>query len=321
MVATTPVHPEGPRYAAPIVYLPGVWLAPRVWHEAAGYLAHRGWDGGIVDLDAGSGGVARRADAVAAHLAALPIPPVLVGHDAGALVALASATRIAVRALVLVAPLRPGASATHALTWSRGLVWSLLRRRPVPPPGGRTADAFLAGAPPALRQLLRSEDPRLLSELARRSPIVRPPHMPPTLVLHGALRPAPAARRGAGASPTGSVPSARTYPTGAHWLLAAAAWQRAGDRVHRWLVQRLGEPLLELYAEAMADRGADELSRCYFGLEERVQPALDSSPVPAQRPSRSSSPGDARAACTARIRCSRSPVSKSGCVGMPWRSM
>ena len=43
-----------------------------------------------------------------------------------------------------------------------------------------------------------------------------------------------------------------------HWLPAAAAWQRAGDRVHRWLVQRLGDTNLELYAEAMADREQDD---------------------------------------------------------------
>jgi hypothetical protein len=32
------------------------------------------------------------------------------------------------------------------------------------------------------------------------------------------------------------------------------AWQEAVPRVHRWLVRRLGEANLELYAEAMADR-------------------------------------------------------------------
>jgi pimeloyl-ACP methyl ester carboxylesterase len=39
-----------------------------------------------------------------------------------------------------------------------------------------------------------------------------------------------------------------------HWLLADAGWQPAVSLVHRWLVQRLGEPLLETYAEAQADR-------------------------------------------------------------------
>src|SRR5437764_443955 len=39
-----------------------------------------------------------------------------------------------------------------------------------------------------------------------------------------------------------------------HWLLAGVAWQRTVGLVHRWIVQRLGEPLLERYAEAMAER-------------------------------------------------------------------
>ena len=39
-----------------------------------------------------------------------------------------------------------------------------------------------------------------------------------------------------------------------HWPLGGARWQPAVSLVHRWLVQRLGEPLLETYTEAMADR-------------------------------------------------------------------
>src|SRR5439155_769830 len=42
-----------------------------------------------------------------------------------------------------------------------------------------------------------------------------------------------------------------------HWLLAGPAWQRCVGLVHRWLVQRLGEPLLERYAEATAERDED----------------------------------------------------------------
>ncbi|HLY39085.1 MAG TPA: hypothetical protein VKU61_13665, partial [Candidatus Binatia bacterium] len=43
-----------------------------------------------------------------------------------------------------------------------------------------------------------------------------------------------------------------------HWLLAGPRWQDVAALVHRWLVQRLGESLLEFYAEAMADRDAGE---------------------------------------------------------------
>jgi len=256
MVTTTPVHPEGPRYGAPIVYVPGVWLGPQVWQPAASYLGHRGWAGMLVDARAVPGGIDARAAAVSAHLAALPAAPVLIGHDAGALVALAMATRMDVRAMVLLAPLCPGAPATHALTWSGGLVWSLLRRRPVAPPAGPVGDAFFADLPAALRRTIGNEDPRLLAQLARRSAIVRPVRMPPTLVLHGGADPilprdeALRFARDVGAE-------SLELPGRGHWLLAAGAWQDCGDRVHRWLVQRLGETILELYAEAMADREDD----------------------------------------------------------------
>src|SRR5262249_51743408 len=145
MLTVTPVHPEGPRYAAPIVYLAGIWVAPAVWRPAATYLAHRGWAGRLLDARGVRGGIAARADAGAADLAKRATPSVLVAHDAGAMVALAVAATVPVRALVLVSPLVPGAPGTHAVTWSRGLVWSLLRRRRVAPPRGRAGDAYLGG--------------------------------------------------------------------------------------------------------------------------------------------------------------------------------
>jgi pimeloyl-ACP methyl ester carboxylesterase len=255
MVTSTPVHPEGPRYGASIAYLSGLWTGPLVWRAAAQYLAHRGWAGLLVDASGVAGGMAARATAVVEYLRKLPAMPVLVGHDAGALVALAAAARTEVPAVVLVSPLRPGAPGTHALAWSRGLPWALVRRRPVSPPEGVTGRAFLADRPPDAGAT--PEDPRFLSELARRMPVPRPAPMPPALMLHGAR------------DPFLSSDEARklTADLGAelieldglgHWLPAAAAWQRVGDRVHRWLVQRLGETNLELYAEAMADREDDD---------------------------------------------------------------
>jgi len=255
MVTSTPVHPEGPRYGASIAYLAGLWTRPLLWRPAAQYLAHRGWAGLLVDAGAVAGGIAPRAAAVTESLRKLPAMPVLVGHDAGALVALASAAMAEVPAVVLVSPLRPGAPGTHALAWSRGLPWALVRRRAVDPPGGATGRAFLAERPPDL--VATPEDPRLLSELARRTPVARASRMPPALLLHGARDPflsSDEARRfardlGADLIEVEGV---------GHWLPAAAVWQRAGDQVHRWLVQRLGDTNLELYAEAMADRDADD---------------------------------------------------------------
>jgi hypothetical protein len=36
--------------------------------------------------------------------------------------------------------------------------------------------------------------------------------------------------------------------------LAVGDWQAHAGAVHRWLVRRLGDTVLELYAEAMAER-------------------------------------------------------------------
>src|SRR5262245_29495550 len=101
MVSSAPVHPEGPRYGASIAYLSGLWTGPQVWRAAAQYLAHRGWAGLLIDASSVAGGIGARATAVADFLRKLPAMPVLVGHDAGALVALAAASRIEVPAIVL----------------------------------------------------------------------------------------------------------------------------------------------------------------------------------------------------------------------------
>ena len=256
MLPSTPVHPEGPRYAAPIVYLAGLWIAPVVWRPAATFFGHRGWEGRLLDTRAVPGGIAARADAVAADLAKRTTPPIVVAHDAGAIVALAVAAKVPVRALVLVSPLVPGAPGTHAVTWSRGLAWALVRRRPLGPPSGRAEAAYLNGLASDVRSTVAAEDPRLLSELARRSRIRRPSAMPPTLVLRGGADPVVSdddVRRLSGELGADLV----EIPGHGHWLPAAPAWQECVHRVHRWLVQRLGEDNLELYAEAMADRDDD----------------------------------------------------------------
>jgi len=46
-------------------------------------------------------------------------------------------------------------------------------------------------------------------------------------------------------------------PGAAHWPLVESRWQQTVDLLHRWLVRQLGEALLELHAEAMAERDAE----------------------------------------------------------------
>jgi pimeloyl-ACP methyl ester carboxylesterase len=253
MLTATPVHPEGPRYGTSIVFLSGLWVSPMVWRPVASFLAHRGWPGALLDVRAVAGGVAARADPVAGYVRALSAPPVMIGHDAGALVALAAAARAPVRALALVSSLVPGAPGTHGVAWSRRLPWSLFRRAPVAAPSGPVGAAFFAGLPDQARDETTPEDPRLLAELARRSHVARPATMPPALVLRGAADPIVSHDDARGlAAELGA--DFDELPDHGHWLPAASGWQECVQRLHRWLVQRLGESELEFYAEAMAER-------------------------------------------------------------------
>jgi len=227
-----------------------------VWRPVASFLAHRGWPGALLDVPA-VGGVAARAEPVAEYVRALPAPPVVIGHDAGALIALAAAARASVRALVLVSPLVPGAPGTHGVTWSRRLPWALVRRTMVPAPSGSVGTAFFAGLADRAGAGATSEDPRLLSELARRSRIDRPATMPPALVMRGAADPVVSHEDARGlAADIGA--DLDELPERGHWLPTESGWQECVRRIHRWLVQRLGESELEFYAEAMADRDDTE---------------------------------------------------------------
>src|SRR5438046_2594297 len=123
---------------------------------------------------------------------------------------------------------------------------------PVPAPVGPAAAAW-ADLPPALRASTGPEDATAVREIVwgRVRPVAAAGV--PTLVVAGAGDPllsppaADALARSLGAE-------LRVLEGAGHWSLAGAGWQPTVSLVHRWLVQRLGEPLLETYAEALADR-------------------------------------------------------------------
>jgi pimeloyl-ACP methyl ester carboxylesterase len=253
MVTVETLAGEGPRYTAPMVCLPALWAGPASWRSAGALLAHRGWDCHLVDIRGVPGGVAARAAAVGAYAETLGAPPVLVGHDGGALVALATAARTPLAALVLVAPLH----ARRAVgLGARGML-ALVLGRPVPPP---TASHWLdlpASAAASVRAGLGPEDARAVRETLWGRGAAEAVLSVPTLVVagtHDRLLPPSAASTVARAL---GAEFACVEDAG-HWLLAGAAWQATVRLVHRWLVQALGESLLDRYAEAMAERAVDE---------------------------------------------------------------
>ena len=105
----TPVHAESARYAVPLLFLPELWAPAAVWLPVATFLGHRGWESELLHLR-GVRDLADRVEGVVAHARRLAQPPILIGHGAGAVVAMHAARIGPASAAVLIAPLVPGSA-------------------------------------------------------------------------------------------------------------------------------------------------------------------------------------------------------------------
>jgi pimeloyl-ACP methyl ester carboxylesterase len=261
MLTSETLPAEGARYAAALVCIPGLWAGPSVWRGFGSYLGHRGWECHLLDVRPIHGGIAARGAAVAEYVAGLPGPAILLGHDAGALVGLDAAGRREVAGLVMLAPLAPGSRGAQRLIATPRRLISLVLGGAVAPPDGVAAAAWIDVPEPVRAQVgagLTLEEAASVRDVAwgRVSP-KRPLGDAPTLVVAGdrdallRVDEADALARDAGGE-------LRVLEGAGHWPLAGAGWQAAVGVVHRWLVQRLGAALLELYEEAMAERDEDD---------------------------------------------------------------
>jgi pimeloyl-ACP methyl ester carboxylesterase len=255
------LHAEGGRYAASIVCIPGLWAGPAVWRGFASYLGHRGWECHLLDLRPVRGGIVARAAAVGEYVGSLATPAILVGHDAGALVAHGVASRQPTAGVVMLAPLATASRGARRLVSTPRRVLSLIVGGPVSPPVGAVAAAWIDVAEPTRSQVvagLALEDAASVRDVAwGRVLPPRPAGDAPVLLLAGErdavlpLGAAEALARDVGAE-------LRVLEGIGHWPLAGSGWQTTVGIVHRWLVQRLGAALLDLYEEAMAERDADD---------------------------------------------------------------
>lgn len=249
------VRAESERFAAPLLLIHGLWAGNWVWERIAGYLGHRGWESWAIDLSGQAGGPrpAQLRDLLAQCVdvaRTMGASPVVVGHDAGAMVALHLTARVEVQALVLMAPLLPGYGALRAALGA-GRALAVLLGRPLKPPAGPSALAFFAGTEARTREILRA---RLIAEPGRvvyallRGSFDPPGRLPPVLVLGGvddAVAPSDVVRAVARA-----VDGDALIVPGGHWLPVEERWKETANRVHRWLVKTLGDPLLLLREES-----------------------------------------------------------------------
>jgi len=231
--------PESERFTAPLVLVHGLWAGAAVWRRFAGYLAHRGWRCVALERRADAElHLGAHADDLDAAIAALDAPPVVVGHDLGALLALRCAERA--RAVVALAPLVTPPLAAPPQALQRAGTWlTRWRGGPLsPPPLGyplrdRTEPAAL------IKQVLAGElPPPSPSGVAPRAVCA---------VQDDPITAMPAAR--ALADHVGA--ELHVLPGADHCAVLAPGWEAHVAAIHRWIIQRLGVDLLALYDESM----------------------------------------------------------------------
>jgi pimeloyl-ACP methyl ester carboxylesterase len=245
---------ESEKFVFPMVLVHGLWCTGAAWHRFMGYFAHRGWICHAIHLRGrdpatppGSSPPVSAQELEAdlrQVLAACPTPPVLLGHDTGAVLALAC--RDAASAVVGIAPRLPEAlagldspGAMHFANW-----WSVRRRGLLPPPRGSAAESYFGKQVPGGVVAETAAMARAFGALARKPPSTG---AAPVLLLGGARDKisvpdrveAMATRLGAEYA---SVDAGHALP----W---DKGWEKRVGEVHRWLVKTLGEPLLMLRDE------------------------------------------------------------------------
>lgn len=237
----TSIEPESDRYRAELLFLPGLWAGAGVWRAVAAGFAHRGWRCVLVDRpDAPS---QDWPGAVAEAVHAREAKPIVIGHDAGALLALDLASRGVVRAAVAVAPLLDGLRPILS-PLSRALLPLRPAKASVPPP--RPDSRYFAGVPAeqhrALRAALQPEPVSFLRAVARLG-APPAPRAPTLLVAQQADE--VSSQLFVEICARGIEADFLRLP-GGHWRMLEA---RADDwitPVHRWIIKRVGHGLLIL---------------------------------------------------------------------------
>jgi pimeloyl-ACP methyl ester carboxylesterase len=241
---------ENPKFTSSLVFVHGLWCTASVWRKFMGFFAHRGWTSIALNLRGRAGsetpltlGAVRLADYlndVHQVVAACEAPPVLIGHDLGGLLALASASEA--RAVVALTPLLPRnltTTANRALSQWRtrlAMAWSC----PLPPPRGRIGAAYFGSDPPGGTT---SDSGHVAHELVRGEISVPTAGDTPTLILAGAadpfVQPSDVERL---ANQIGA--HFRCVEGATHAMPWEPGWEQRVAEIHRWLIQTLGEGLL-----------------------------------------------------------------------------
>jgi pimeloyl-ACP methyl ester carboxylesterase len=196
----------------------------------------RGRDGGVT-----APGVEQHLSELRQVLATLEAPPVVVGHDLGGLLALHLTDA---RAIVALAPLVPPPLGGSRALLRAGRILDRWRGKSLPPPRGAWRGDY-------------SEEPVVREPAAVVRDLIAKPWMPeslpsdvPALVLAGERDRVVDSDSAAKLAAAVGAEFQLCAEVG-HAMLTDSGWEERVSTVHRWLIRRLGAPLLALYEEAM----------------------------------------------------------------------
>jgi pimeloyl-ACP methyl ester carboxylesterase len=250
------VAAESPKFNVPMVLVHGLWCTAAVWRRFMGYMAHRGWTchavhlrgdrGSTTSADVAGVCLADYVEDVHRSVAACPAPPVLVGHDAGGLLALANAS--AASAVVALAPLVPPALAVCGgapIAGGMRVRIATWRAAPVPPPRHHRRQEWWAQEPPGGAVGAPAGVVGALCDPEFTLPAC---DVVPALVVGG--------QRDEVSLPVDVAHLAQRVGAefalredAAHAMPWEAGWEESVSCVHRWIVKVLGEPLLAFREE------------------------------------------------------------------------
>jgi len=242
----TIIEPENERYRADLVFVHGLWVGSGIWRAAAAGFAHRGWRCLLVDLPpaALSGDVVPSWPRFVAEVVrGRAVKPIVIGHDAGALLALELAARGAVCGAIAVAPLLEGLRGVlppvvrATLRLRRG---SAAVRAPDP------VQPYFSGVPLEQRAALQSSlvaEPVSWLRAVERLTAPAAPAVPALLVAQQAD--VVAAQLFVEICARGIEADFQRL-SGGHWPMLEARIDDWITPLHRWIIKRVGHGLLIL---------------------------------------------------------------------------
>lgn len=243
------IDPESAKFTAPLLLLHGLWSTPTIWRPFTGYLAHRGWLSIAPELTLAIRKTSPEAieDALVEVIAALPAPPVIVGHDLGAIHALRLVEKAV--AVVALAPLvlPPYGTPSQALRKAGSWIERVRRRALlIGAPRGNWQSSYPSHENPV------QESKNLIQTLCEGSWQIPGRGPVPALMMVGGRDPI-TPLEGARALAEAVGAELRVEADAGHSLHVDTGWDQRVSRIHRWIVHALGPSLLAMLDESVEE--------------------------------------------------------------------